>query len=47
MIYIDANVLYNYIFETELTEYAAEALSTSAPKMTSDTAVNEAIFATL
>ena len=47
MIYIDANVLYNYIFETELTEYATEALDTPAPRMTSDTAINEAIFTTL
>lgn len=47
MIYIDANILYNYIFETELTEYATEALSNAVPKMTSDTAVNEAVFTTL
>ena len=47
MIYIDANVLYNYIFETELTEHATEALNMPAPRMTSDTAINEAIFTTL
>ncbi|WP_297093353.1 PIN domain-containing protein [Thermococcus sp.] len=47
MIYIDANVLYNYIFETDLTKHAIEVLNMPVPKMTSDTAINEAIFTTL
>ncbi|NJE76905.1 PIN domain-containing protein [Thermococcus sp. ES12] len=45
MIYVDANILYNYIFETELTEYSLKVLSLNEPKITSDTVVNEAIFA--
>ena len=45
--YLDTNIIYNYIFETELTTYATEALSAPEPKIISDTAISEAIFVTL
>jgi len=47
LMYLDTNIIYNYIFETELTTYATEALSAPEPKIISDTAISEAIFVTL
>ena len=45
--YIDTNIIFNYIFQTDLTYYAVEALSYHDTKVTSDTVINEAIFVTL
>lgn len=47
MMYLDTNIIFNYIFQTELTPYAVEVLSMPDPKVTSDTVINEAIFVTL
>ncbi|NJE10633.1 PIN domain-containing protein [Thermococcus sp. MAR1] len=47
MIYLDTNIIFNYIFQTELTSYSVEVLSLPDPKVTSDTVINEAIFVTL
>ncbi|WP_456367792.1 hypothetical protein [Thermococcus sp.] len=43
MIYIDANVMYSYLFETPMSE-SAEAILEHSSKVTSKTAVNEAIY---
>ena len=43
MIYIDANVLYSYLFETPMSESAEVVLEYSS-KVTSRTVVNEAIY---
>ncbi|MBP1910808.1 PIN domain-containing protein [Thermococcus stetteri] len=44
MIYIDANVIYNYIVQTELTEYAKSVFGQQEPLVTSWTALNEATY---
>ena len=43
VIYIDANVMYSYLFETPMSE-SAEAILEHSSKVTSKTAVNEAIY---
>ncbi len=45
MIYIDANVLYSYLFETPMSE-SAEIILGYSNKVTSRTVVNEAIYVT-
>ena len=44
MIYVDANIIYNAIVKTELTEYARNTMRLSG-KVTSWTAINETVYA--
>ncbi|WP_297091233.1 PIN domain-containing protein [Thermococcus sp.] len=43
MIYVDANIIYNALVETELTDYALKALKFEG-KVTSWTAINEVVY---
>jgi len=45
VIYIDANVMYSYLFETPMSESAEEILE-HPNKVTSRTTINEAIYVT-
>ncbi|ASJ12342.1 PIN domain-containing protein [Thermococcus thioreducens] len=45
MIFIDSSVLYNYLIETSLTEYAVDVLESREGKLTSDTVVDELFYA--
>ena len=44
MIFIDSSVLYNYLVETNLTEYAVDVLESREGKITSDTVVDELFY---
>ena len=46
VIYVDANVLYNYLFDSEFADEAEKALSLSG-KVTSKNAVNEAVYVSI
>jgi len=41
VIFIDSSVLYNYLVETKLTEYAVNILDSGEGKLTSDTVIDE------
>jgi len=45
VIFIDTSVLYNYLVETSLTEYAIDVLESREGKLTSDTVVDELFYA--
>ncbi|NJE10189.1 PIN domain-containing protein [Thermococcus sp. MAR1] len=45
MIFIDSSVLYNYLIETSLTEYAVDVLESREGKLASDTVVDELFYA--
>ena len=44
MIFLDTNIFYNYLFETELTENAEKILSLGEDFVTSFTVINETIY---
>ena len=46
MIYIDANIFYNYLFDSEFADEAEEILSLSG-KVTSKIAINEAVYVSI
>jgi len=44
VIFIDSSVLYNYLVETKLTEYAVNILDSGEGKLTSDTVIDELFY---
>ena len=46
MIFVDTNIFYNFLFETELSAKARAVLESSTPLVTSFTVLNELVYIT-
>jgi predicted nucleic acid-binding protein len=46
VIFVDTNIFYNFLFETELSEKARAVLESSTPLVTSFTVLNELVYIT-